>query len=58
MAKQRVGSGKDAGWYSLLKNCPENRVSYMLGAELPPTPAPRLGCLCPQTSTVEVTVLV
>lgn len=43
MAKQRVGSGKDRGWYSLLKNCTENRVSCALGAELPPTPVPRLG---------------
>lgn len=58
MAKQQVGSGKDRGWHSLPKNCTKNRVSCVLGAELPPTPVPRLGCLCPQSSTVEVTVLI
>lgn len=41
---------RNGGWYSLLQDYTENRVSRVLGAELPPTPEPRLGCLCPQTA--------
>lgn len=57
------GQAESGQWKGMVggtpfQDCTENRLSRVLGAELPPTPEPRLGCLCPQTSTVEGTVLI